>query len=104
MASMNCLVHQLLSFPLNSRKVWKRESNVKVITESNGYSKNLIDNIMRKEKNWLGINRSSTSRNEICETYLIYLLYNLTGNFENMCKALGIEVPYKTKQTTSIIN
>ena len=60
MASLNFLVHRLLSFPLSNERYEIERDYIRNVAECNGYSPSLVDKLIRKRRYRLMISENST--------------------------------------------
>ena len=60
MASLNFLVHRLLSFPLSNERYEIEREYIRNVAECNGYSPSLVDKLIRKRRYRLMVSENST--------------------------------------------
>lgn len=98
MASMNFLVHRLMSVPLNKDRFEKERNLIKDIAEANGYSTYLVDKLIRKRKFKDMIRSSTTFQNNVDNSKLISIPYepHLTRGLKKIFKDVGMTVVYKS--------
>lgn len=98
MASLNFLVHRLLSVPLNPARFEKEKLTIKKIAISNGYESDLIDKIIRKKLYKIKLNNTSTFKRESQKTKYISIPYdNLTRKLGKHFREIDFSVSFKSR-------
>ncbi|KAJ8976828.1 hypothetical protein NQ317_011824 [Molorchus minor] len=94
MASLNFLVHRLLSFPLSKERFEKERKLIKDIAKINGYSENCVDRLIMKRRFKETLRNSSTFQTDTESPKFVSIPYapQFTRGLSRIFKNIGLTV------------
>ena len=102
LSAFNSMIHRALNFPLTKERFNKEIKYIEDIAEFNGYSKNIVHNILRKAKYKMELSNITTLKSnlkETCKNFISLPHHSVFKDLPKMLKKFDFKIAYNNNNS-----